>query len=720
MASYALSIKQNFNGNELTAVLTTAEANGLSSIAAKYFIEAYTSIGSRITHVMSGDAAASQSLAVPLGNGFSAGIAYTVRSIAMTVDGAPIADQTVTASATYREAPGAIAISQNGMSSTSSTVTCTVSDLLNADQAGDPIDHFLVQVVVDQNIVDGQAITGFEKVDRVRPLAATQNVLDGVGGFGGVNFLTGDQVTVLVTPIATVGGAGAEVSGNTTLSAVPNEFGLTVTQDGSNGPSVPSFTFAAVDSNPIAGSAITGLKLTISQANVADQDIDLFTSGNWESTSVNTLDALTITHGVNNITLTAGNEITLTFVASNSQGPQTSAQTSFTYNNAAQTSQFTAQSQVTFTGLVSNANLVDAIVSRDIVNNNSITANLNNSANLAGQALTALYNDNGTTVSLTLAAVDPNNNNAVITDGNGAAQSFAVTAMDQLLTFDLNTNGGAKWNDVKLLLTATSAYDAGNNTSITEQSSTINLINALLTMSVTSVQPSSGDTTLTGTLSVDTPTNYTPTFSSGYAYLYLDRNNSSTNQQDNTVDLYALGNLDDLYVARVEITSLTNDQAAITFTGLPSHIDGHGLHIYVTATHSTSKIPAAHNIAAADSSANKRYKFGTPTLSYTAGQTTASITSNGNKLTTAVDLDLTANQQELRILYNDNANDDGTVTNNDGFNVKFTDEDNNNNRSAITIDIAGIEASAETLLCFTNMPNVLNNGTHLVGGQTNL
>jgi hypothetical protein len=74
----------------------------------------------------------------------------------------------------------------------------------------------------------------------------------------------------------------------------------------------------------------------------------------------------------------------------------------------------------------------------------------------------------------------------------------------------------------------------------------------------------------------------------------------------------------------------------------------------------------------------------------------------------------------LRILYNDNANDDGTVTNNDGFNVKFTDEDNNNNRSAITIDIAGIEASAETLLCFTNMPNVLNNGTHLVGGQTNL
>ena len=47
-ASYALDTKQNFNGNELTAVLTTTDASGLEGVAAKFFVEAYTSIGNRV------------------------------------------------------------------------------------------------------------------------------------------------------------------------------------------------------------------------------------------------------------------------------------------------------------------------------------------------------------------------------------------------------------------------------------------------------------------------------------------------------------------------------------------------------------------------------------------------------------------------------------------------------------------------------------------------
>ena len=39
-ASYALDTKQNFNGNELTAVLTTTDASGLEGVAAKFFVEA--------------------------------------------------------------------------------------------------------------------------------------------------------------------------------------------------------------------------------------------------------------------------------------------------------------------------------------------------------------------------------------------------------------------------------------------------------------------------------------------------------------------------------------------------------------------------------------------------------------------------------------------------------------------------------------------------------
>merc|ERR1711871_888223 len=305
----------------------------------------------------------------------------------MDANGAPVADQTLTQTVTYRSPPGTVSIA---LSSDSATITAAVSDLIAASTSGDAIDHFLVQVVNTQQA--GGTSTGFAKVDRADTNADSQNVIDGANTFAGV------------------GGSGAEVSGSTTLSAVPNAFALTVAQPLSAGPSVPSFSFAAEDSNPIAGQAITGLSLTISQDGVADQVVDLFNSGNWAAPN---LAAVTITDGVDGITLTAGNEITLSFVATNGQGSST-AQTSFTYNGVADTSSFTAQSEVTFTSLVTAANLADAIVSRDIVNDNEITANLNSSSNLAGQALTALYNANGTSVALSLSVVDPNNNNAVI------------------------------------------------------------------------------------------------------------------------------------------------------------------------------------------------------------------------------------------------------------------------------------------------------------------
>merc|ERR1711871_897695 len=528
--------KQNFNNNELTAVLTTSEAGGLADVAAKFFIEAYTSVGSRITQAMSGDTTAAKQITISLGNSFDNGTQYTVRSIGMDANGAPVADQTLTQTVTYRSPPGTVSIA---LSSDSATITAAVSDLIAASTSGDAIDHFLVQVVNTQQA--GGTATGFAKVDRADTNADSQNVIDGANTFAGVDFNTGDSVTVTVTPFATVGGSGAEVSGSTTLSAVPNAFALTVAQPLSAGPSVPSFSFAAEDSNPIAGQAITGLSLTISQDGVADQVVDLFNSGNWAAPNL--------------------------AAATNGQGSST-AQTSFTYNGVADTSSFTAQSEVTFTSLVTAASLADAIVSRDIVNDNEITANLNSSSNLAGQALTALYNANGTSVALSLSVVDPNNNNAVIS----AAQ--ALNALDQTVTFDLGLNNGAKWDSIALLLTATSTYDAQANTSITQVSDSINLINALLTMSVSSVQPAKGSTSLTGTLTVDATTDNKPSFVSGTASLYLDKNNSG-----NALDLSSLAANDVMLVASKTISSLTDNQASIEFTNLPDSIDGHGLYI---------------------------------------------------------------------------------------------------------------------------------------------
>ena len=122
--------------------------------------------------------------------------------------------------------------------------------------------------------------------------------------------------------------------------------------------------------------------------------------------------------------------------------------------------------------------MAGAIVSRDIVNDNEISVNLNTSTDLSGSALTDLYNANGTDVSLTLSPVNPDASNAVIN-----SQSATLSALDQAITFDLGTNSGSKWDTIALLLTATSTYDASSisASSITQASDSINLINDLLT-----------------------------------------------------------------------------------------------------------------------------------------------------------------------------------------------------------------------------------------------
>ena len=444
--------------------------------------------------------------------------------------------------------------------------------------------------------------SGIGKVDRTAN-ATSQNVINADASFSGVDFETGDNVKVTVTPFSSVAGAGAEKSGTTTLSAKPNPFALTVNQPVSAAPSVPSFTFAAVDSTPIDGEAITGLSLTISQTDVSDQVIDLFNdhSGNW---SAPTFSALTIAHGSNGITLNAGNEISLSFVAAMPKGAQESAQTSFTYNGSAGTSSFTAQSEVTFKSLFTASRLAGAIVSRDIVNDNEISVNLNTSTDLSGSALTDLYNANGTDVSLTLSPVNPDASNAVIN-----SQSATLSALDQAITFDLGTNSGSKWDTIALLLTATSTYDASSisASSITQASDSINLINDLLTMSVTANQPSKGNTDISGVLSVSDADNNTPSFTSATADLYLNKNNSG-----NYVKLSDLSSNHPLFIQSQNISSLDGSgNATVTFESLSSAIDGHGLYIGVTATQTTSKADT-HNFVAADSSANLIYKFAKP------------------------------------------------------------------------------------------------------------
>ena len=256
---------------------------------------------------MSGDTTAAKQITISLGNVFETGTSYTVRSIAMDASGAPVSNETVSTTVTFFDTPGDISVS---LTSSASTLTATV-DMTGADVSGDPIAHFLVQVV--NTDLNGGVTSGIGKVDRTAN-ATSQNVINADASFSGVDFETGDNVKVTVTPFSSVAGAGAEKSGTTTLSAKPNPFALTVNQPVSAAPSVPSFTFAAVDSTPIDGEAITGLSLTISQTDVSDQVIDLFNdhSGNW---SAPTFSALTIAHGSNGITLNAGNEISLSFVS---------------------------------------------------------------------------------------------------------------------------------------------------------------------------------------------------------------------------------------------------------------------------------------------------------------------------------------------------------------------------------------------------------------------
>ena len=92
---------------------------------------------------MSGDTTAAKQITISLGNVFETGTSYTVRSIAMDASGAPVSNETVSTTVTFFDTPGDISVS---LTSSASTLTATV-DMTGADVSGDPIAHFLVQVV---------------------------------------------------------------------------------------------------------------------------------------------------------------------------------------------------------------------------------------------------------------------------------------------------------------------------------------------------------------------------------------------------------------------------------------------------------------------------------------------------------------------------------------------------------------------------------------------
>ena len=713
MASFTLQTQMNYRSNELTAVIVGTSDSSLNysgQTEVSYYLVKTAETSNVHTTIFQTvvEATAQNEESIPLGNAYENNTSYNITAIALDTNYEAIANNTVTETVTFFDAPGTPESEDLVLSSQSGYLVATINGVNAMDITGAAVTHFFVE---------GFQRTGgsatFSKTVQRTSGDSTNLIVANDGTYNG--FANGQQWTVNVTAFNVAGSSGP-VTQTGLISATPNAMALTVVQPLSSGPSVPSFSFAAVDSNPINGEDITSLSLTISQDGVADQVLNLLS---LYDQSNNRLSAVTIEHGasvggVNSIVLTAGNEISLSFVAANSQGSG-AAQTTFTYNGVASTqqnpiTQFTAQSEVTFKSLLTAARLADAIVSRDIVNDNEITVNLNSSTDLSGNALTDLYNANGTSVALTLSVVDPNSSNAEV----AAAQT--LNTLDQTLTFDISLNGNAKWNSIALLLTATSTYDAQSDSSIQQVSDSINLINDLLTMSVSAVQPAKGATTLTGTLTVDPTTDNKPAFVSGTARLFLDKNNTG-----NTVDLNSLGGGDDMEVSAVPINSLdSNNQATITFSGLHSDLDGHGLHIVVDASQNASNADT-HAFAQADTSSTKRFKFSDPVLSYSAGDSTATITSNGYKLTSAVSLDLTTNNSELVIVYNDNSDvDPADVSNNDGFNVKFADPENDNAKSDITIDISGIDVTAETLLTFLNQPNVADKGVHQVGGQSNL
>lgn len=698
-ASFTLQIQQNYRSNEMTAVIVGNNGAELDSIAEYFLVKVTNSSETQTTIYQTTLQATNQNEeSVPLGNAYTSGTEYTITSIALDASYTAVANESESETVTFYDAPN----DPSGNLSLSSSSGQLLASMVNVDSldiTGAPVTHFYVEGVQLSGAANGGSGLFSKTVART---AGATTVLIAANDNTYASFLNGQQWSVNVTAFNVAGSSGPE-SDSAFITATPNAFALVVTQP-VDPTSAPAFTFAATDSNPIPATAITGLSLVVAQgSNSATLDLFNTYSSNWDASN-SIFSALTINTSVLGYTLTTADAVTLSFRPSNQFGNGTS-QTEFTYNGSANTSTFTPQTQATFNAAVTASNLAAALIDKDIINDNVVSTNLNNSSALSALgSLAGLYDANASTVSLVLEPVD----------ANGSAinsQSATLTALDQDVSFNL----GQQYSQIALKLTMSSAYDNGNSNTRSVTSDLVDLITTQLAISSLSVaQPSSGSNSVVATLTVDATDANTTNFVQADATLYALKNNTS-----NELDLSSLLSSNPIYVpAQVKTSIDASNQCTFEFTGLSDLLRGTGLYVSVTLTSSGSN-SSSYTTAATDSSANPVYTYATPgTSAYSAGDASFNITSNGYTVVSVLAVSTTSGDIALSPVYlgaNPNANN---LTNNNPYNIEFTDPANANTYAEQDIVVSGIGTDKETLLIHVNGVVSAITSTLLVRGES--
>lgn len=471
---------------------------------------------------------------------------------------------------------------------------------------------------------------------------------------------------------------------------IPNEPTLTVTNPASdlNSDSSAQFILHIEDGTPIKNESNTDLSLNavtliVTQgSNSATLSLATFDGSNSYTLGPD------ICGNTTEFTLATNTDVSLSCTITNSVAPTASAAaTTFTLNNSANQSAFGPEINPTFTSVVTDASLSAALIDSDTISKDTITVNL--SSGFAGViSLSELYNDNGVSdINLTIAAIDVSEN--TVLDSSG------VSALNKDILLNVSTNSTPE--KIKLKLIADGSDNAGASwTDISLITSELNLVNSQLGISsLTAHQPAKTGTTLDCSMVIAGTNDNTSNYSSATATLYVNKNNDAALP----LALNTNGLATTIAVASVPASDVDGSDTAKTFSfdlsTQAEYLRGHAL--YVSATMDSSGSANGFTTGATDTSNALVYLYTSPVISYSVGDTTADISSNGYTVSSVFGVDNTSDGQVgLNIVYvNNNNQQTGDVSYNNQYNYAF---DNSNNITYENTQINGIAATNTNLL----------------------
>ena len=504
-------------------------------------------------------------------------------------------------------------------------------------------------------------------------------------------------------------------SGNGSVSSItleypftPNAPTLTVTNPASNldSASTAQFSLLIEDGTPIKNESNTDLSLnavtlTVTQgSNSATLSLESF-----DSSASYTLGP-DICGNDASFTLVTSTDVSLSCTITNSVAPTASAATTaFTLNTDPSQNAFGPEINPTFKAIVTDGSLSAALTDSDIIDNSNIIVNLS-SGFTSAFALSDLYNDNGVSdINLTISALD----------GNTVLDSSGVSALNENITLDVSQNSNP--TQIILKLTASGNDNAGAAwTDISLSTSALNLVNSQLAISsLTAHQPAKGETTLDCSMVIGATNDNTSNYSSATATLYVNKNNNAANPLDlSTAGLASTIKVDSVTASDVDATNKT---FSFDLSGVAQYLRGQAL--YVLATMDSSGSANSFTTGATTTDASLVYLYSSPSISYTAGDSTADVTTNGYTVSSVFGVDNTTDGAVgLNIVYVNNENQQtGDVSFNDQYNYVF---DNSNNITLQTTQINGIAATNTNILVHMGTTVASNEDEMQVKGQAAL